>query len=131
MRVSVVELEVPAGVARLVGDGVLEVGGPGALVRLVAGDSVELLGWIDGARAEVLECRPDLVAAPPAPVVEARAVLLEDVLGRLGVPVAGAVREIDEISQADVRTARRMAAHAVGLLDEVLVGSSERSARCA
>lgn len=84
----------------------------------------DLVHFLVRAIAAVVAVAPDADPEPgPDPlVVEARKVLVEDVLRSLGVPKAGATIEIEELAVADIRVARRLAQRAVDLLDDALDG---------
>lgn len=58
--------------------------------------------------------------APAEQLVEARAVIVEDVLRCLGQPADAPTSEIGDVSVTDVRTARRMADHTRQLLDDAI-----------
>lgn len=102
--------------------------GPGDFggLALHCPSTVELHGFLTRALAEVVAADPSLAPdhGPDPVLVEARSVIVDDIVARLSI-------EVTEISQADVRTARRMAVHAADLLDGLLTGDPVTPVRAA
>jgi sulfur carrier protein ThiS len=76
-----------------------------------------LADFLERALAAVHRRAPDMAPGPDPDVVEARQVLVEDVLRSLGVPKNGVAVEIEEIAVSDIRVARRLTQRAVDLLE--------------
>ena len=65
---------------------------------------------------ELRAVAPCTAPAPDPNLVEARQILVEDVLPSLGCPKNGVAAEIEETSVNDIRRARRLTERAVDLL---------------